>query len=159
VDTLARTLGGLTEVVARNHDAAVITGVLPVYAAFIVAGFGAYTFVLSEVGRHLRAVGLGRWRRVAQVALHGACAVGVVLGRVARLNSWEPVTQPHGTLERIVVTMSWRWAPIAVAATFVTIWTGHVLTRIVARSLGSALVAAAVALRSALDRWPDPGTA
>jgi hypothetical protein len=57
------------------------------------------------------------------------------------------------------VTMSWRWAPIAVAATFVTIWTGHVLTRIVARSLGSALVAAAVALRSALDRWPDPGTA
>lgn len=223
MDTLARTLGGLTEVVARNHlwmtwnlilaflpavlaglvlrrpgprtawwwigaglmvlflpnapyvvtdlvhlrtdvvradsDVAVITGVLPVYAAFIVAGFGAYAFVLSEVGRHLRTVGLGRWRPAAEVALHGACAVGVVLGRVARLNSWEPVTQPHGTLERIVVTLSWRWAPVAVAATFVTIWAGHALTRIVARSAGSALVTASAGLRSTLDRRPDPGTA
>jgi uncharacterized membrane protein len=87
------------------------------------------------------------------------CAIGVVLGSVARLNSWEPVTQPHGTLERIVVTLSWRWAPVAVLATFVTVWAGHALTRMVARTAGSALVAAAAGLRSTLDRRPDPGTA
>jgi uncharacterized membrane protein len=28
------------------------------------------------------------------VALHGACAIGVYLGRFARLNSWEVFTDP-----------------------------------------------------------------
>lgn len=147
------------DVIAADSDLAVVTGVLPVYAAFIAVGFAAYALVLAEVGRYLGAVGRGRWRGAVEVALHAVCAIGVVLGRVARLNSWEPVTEPHGTLERIVVTLSWRWAPVAVAATFVTIWAGHALVRSVARSLRGASVSLAAGLRSALDRRPDPGTA
>jgi uncharacterized membrane protein len=147
------------DVVAADSDLAVVTGVLPAYAAFIAAGFAAYALVLAEVGRYLGAVGLGRWRATVEVALHAACAMGVVLGRVARLNSWEPITEPHGTLGRIVVTLSWRWAPVALAATFVTTWVGHALVRGVARSVHRGSASLAAGLRSALDRRPDPGAA
>jgi uncharacterized membrane protein len=145
------------DVVLAHSDLAVITGVLPLYAAFIAAGFVAYAVVLSEAGRYLASVGLGRWRTGAELAAHAVCAVGVVLGRVARLNSWEPVTQPYGTLERIVLTLSWRWAPVAVVATFVTIWAGHALTRGVCRSAGAVLGPRLGTARSALERGPDPG--
>jgi uncharacterized membrane protein len=146
------------DVIHAGNDLAVIAGVLPVYAGFIAAGFVAYAVVLSEAGRYLASTGLVRWRPTAEVAVHAVCAVGVVLGRVARLNSWEPVTQPQGTLERIVLTLSWPWAPVAVAATFLTIWAGHALVRAVARSSAAALgTVAAPLLRSALDRRPDPG--
>lgn len=146
-----------SDVIHAGSDLAVITGVLPVYAGFIAAGFVAYALVLSEAGRYLRAAGLGGWHRAAEVAVHAVCAVGVVLGRVARLNSWEPVTQPHGTFERIVLALSWRWAPFAVAATFVTIWVCHALVRGVARSSWGAIGELAPGLRSALERRPDPG--
>ena len=127
------------DVVHADSDLAVVTGVLPAYGAFIAAGFVAYAVVIGEAGRYLEAAGLGRWGPLAELALHAVCAVGVVLGRVARLNSWEPVTQPYGTFERIVLTLSWRWAPMAVTATFVTIWAGHALTRVVGRATTAAL--------------------
>ena len=145
------------DVIQADSDLAVVSGVLPVYAGFIAAGFVAYSVVLGEAGRYLTSVGLGRWRPAGEVTVHAVCAVGVVLGRVARLNSWEPVTQPYGTLERIVLTLSWRWAPVAVVATFVTIWAGHALTRMIARSAGTALGPLVPALRSALERRPDAG--
>ena len=63
------------------------------------------------------------------IGLHGLCAIGVFLGRHARLNSWEPVVEPHDTLQRMVLTLSWRWAPAAVAATFLVTWLGHFITR------------------------------
>lgn len=145
------------DVVVARSDLAVVTGVLPLYAAFIAAGFVAYAAVLSEAGRYLGATGLGRWRTSAEVAVHAVCAVGVVLGRVARLNSWEPVTQPYGTFERVVLTLSWRWAPVAVVATFATIWLGHAVTRTIGRATWSTLAVLAPTLRSALDRRPDTG--
>lgn len=147
------------DVVSADSDLAVLTGVLPVYAAFIAAGFVAYAVVLREAGRYLASVGLARWRAPAEVAVHGVCAVGVVLGRVARLNSWEPVTEPYGTFERVVLTLSWRWAPVAVLGTFVTIWAGHWLVRAVVRSTASTAGTAVVMLRSALERRPDTGLA
>lgn len=147
------------DVLMAGSDVAVLTGVLPVYAGFIAAGLVAYAVVLREMGRHLASVGLGRWRPAVEIAVHAACAVGVVLGRVARLNSWEPVTQPYGTVERVMLTMSWRWAPVAVAATFVMICAGHWLVRAIARSAVPSIAAAALALRSALERRPDTGLA
>jgi uncharacterized membrane protein len=147
------------DVVSADSDLAVLTGVLPVYAAFIAAGLVAYAVVLREGARYLASVGLGRWRVPAEVAVHAICAVGVVLGRVARLNSWDTVTEPYGTFERVVLTLSWRWAPVAVVATFVTIGAGHWLVRAVARSTASTLGTVVVVLRSALERRPDTGIA
>ena len=96
------------DVVLARSDLAVVYGVLPVYGLFVAAGFACYALVLSEAGRHLDAQGLGRWRAPGEVAVHLVCAVGVVLGRVARLNSWEPVTEPHSTAERVFDTFTWR---------------------------------------------------
>ncbi|MFP3900267.1 MAG: DUF1361 domain-containing protein [Acidimicrobiia bacterium] len=145
------------DVIRADSDLAVVTGVLPVYAAFIAAGFVAYAVVLREVAGYLVATGLGRWRHHVELALHGLCAVGVVLGRVARLNSWEPVTSPHGTVERIVLTLTWRWAPVAVAGMFVTIWVGHALTRGVMRAAWATLAGTVPLVGSALDRRHRPG--
>jgi uncharacterized membrane protein len=145
------------DVVLAGSDLTVVAGVLPAYALFIAAGFVCYAVVISEGRRFLEDAGLAAWRPVAELAVHAVCAVGVVLGRVARLNSWEPVTEPVGTLERVVLTLSWRWAPVAVVATFVTIWAGHALTRTIARSSAAALGARVPAVRSALERRPDPG--
>ena len=69
------------------------------------------------------------------------CAVGVVLGRVARLNSWEPVTEPHTTGERVVSTLTWGAAPLAVAVLFVVIWAGHALVRGTGRAVEARLTA------------------
>lgn len=119
------------DVLLVGGDLAVLTSVLPVYAAFIGSGFLAYYLALREVGGYLDRVGLGAWRAVTIVGLHGLSAVGVYLGRHARLNSWEPVVEPTDTLQRMVLTLSWRWAPIVLAATFVVTWVGHFVTRAV----------------------------
>jgi uncharacterized membrane protein len=140
------------DVTHAGSDAAVVGGVLPVYAAFIAAGFVAYTVAVGEFGRFLAGAGLARWRPAAEIALHALCAVGILLGRMARLNSWEPVTQPHSSAERIVTTLTWQGAPLAVAVLFLATWAGYALTRGVGRSLGrlgSSLVA----------WWAPPGGA
>ncbi len=144
------------DVVLAGSDTAVVGGVLPVYAGFIAAGFVAYTVAVGEAGRYLAREGLGRWRPAAEVALHAVCAVGVVLGRIARLNSWEPVTQPHSTAERIVVTLTWRGAPAAVLVLFVCIWAGYALTRGVGRSIGRLLVPLAGLVAGLLAPPPGP---
>ncbi len=147
------------DVLLADTNMAVVYAVLPVYGAFVVAGFASYAVVLSEMRRYLAAGGLARWALPVEVVLHALCAVGVVLGRVARLNSWEPVTEPHSTAERILLTLSWRWAPVAIAATFVTIWACHALFRTVARATWSVTSDVAGGARSALERWVDPGPA
>jgi uncharacterized membrane protein len=117
------------DIVAAGSNRAEIAAVLPLYAVFIGAGYLAYYVSLGELARYLDRSGLGRWRSVATMMAHLACAVGVVLGRVARLNSWEPVTQPQGALERIVLTLSWRQAPVALVLTFAAIWLCYTITR------------------------------
>jgi len=119
------------DVVRAADDTAVVTGVVPVYATVIGLGLLAYTFSLIELGRYLDRVGLAAHRMAIELGVHLLAAVGVVLGRFARLNSWEPVTEPHGTLERVVLTLSARWAVPAVAAMFVVCWVGHAVVRAV----------------------------
>jgi uncharacterized membrane protein len=97
--------------------------------------------------------GLAGWRPLAEVGIHAVCAVGVVLGRVARLNSWEPVTDPQSTLGRVVTTLSWRWTPVVVLGTFLVIWAGHAVTRSLARSAAAASAAVGGRLWAAVEHW------
>ena len=131
------------DVLRAGSDFAVIAGVLPVYAAFIGVGLLAYVLAVDEMGRYLTRVGLGRRRGTAELATHAVCALGVVLSRVARLNSWEPVTEPHSTAERIVLTLTWRGAPLAVLLMFAAIWVSHGATRALVRSGMATVVSAA----------------
>lgn len=133
---------------SAGDDMARLTGVLPVFAAFIGLGVLAYTFSLMELGRYLDHVGLGARRLPIELGVHALAAVGVVLGRFARLNSWEPFTEPQGTLERVVLTLSARWAPVLVVGMFVLTWLSYTVTR-------TLVEAAARSVRSALT----PGTA
>ncbi len=135
------------DVLRAGSDLSVTTAVLPMYAAFIAAGFLAYVLAVGEMGRYLSRIGLAHWRGPSEVAIHALCAVGVVLGRVARLNSWEPMTEPHGTAERIVLTLSWRGAPFAVLVTFAVIWVCHGATRALVRHGIAAAGSAAATIR------------
>jgi uncharacterized membrane protein len=114
-----------------GDDGPVVTAVLPVYAVFIGSGFLAYYLSLAELGRCLDRVGWGRWRGPVMLGAHCLCAVGVFLGRWARLNSWEPVVQPRGAFERVVLLLSWSWAPVLILATFVVTAMGHFMTKAV----------------------------
>ncbi|MBL1076569.1 DUF1361 domain-containing protein [Nocardia sp. 2] len=121
----------LRDDIEANGNGPVVSTVLPVYAAFIASGFLAYYLVLAEFGRFLERVGFGAWRPVATIAVHFLCAIGVFLGRWVRLNSWEPVVQPRGTLERMVLALTWEWAPLLIAAVFTATAVGHFVTRAV----------------------------
>jgi uncharacterized membrane protein len=138
------------DVLAIHSELGVVTGILPLYGAFIAVGFGAYAFVVWEGGRYLTAAGLGRWRPAAELAVHALCAVGIVLGRVARLNSWEPVTEPHTTAWRIVDTLTWRGTPLAVVVMFVITWAGYALVMGVAGATARRATAVGSRLLSAL---------
>jgi len=135
------------DVLRAGSDLSVTTAVLPMYVAFIAAGFLAYVLAVGEMGHYLSRIGLAHWRGPSEVAIHALCAVGVVLGRVARLNSWEPMTEPHGTAERIVLTLSWRGAPFAVLVTFAVIWVCHGATRALVRHGIAAAGSAAATIR------------
>ncbi|MBF6328647.1 DUF1361 domain-containing protein [Nocardia transvalensis] len=131
-------------------DGPVVTTVLPVYAAFIGSGFLAYYLALAEVGRFLDGIGRTRWRIPATLVLHLLCAIGVFLGRWVRLNSWEPVVQPRGTFDRILLALSWSWAPAAIAVLFVVTALGHFVTKAVVE-------AAVTSFRRSLT-WLRPAT-
>lgn len=120
------------DVALAGTDAAVYAGVLPLYGAFIAIGFGCYAISLREVGTWLTRTGRAHLVGTVEVGLHALCALGVLLGRVARLNSWDTVTEPDSTVTRALDTLTWRGSPIALVALFVVIWLGHAVTRVLA---------------------------
>ncbi|MFD0856447.1 DUF1361 domain-containing protein [Actinomadura adrarensis] len=122
------------DLLLAEHDGAAVTAVLPVYAVFIGSGLLAYCLALSRLRRHLVRAGLGEWQGRVTVAAHAVCGIGVFLGRWARLNSWEPVIDPNGTLERIVLHLTWSWAPVLILGTFLATWIGHFITKAIAEA-------------------------
>lgn len=119
------------DILQANEGGPVMTAILPVYALFIGSGFLAYYLALSAALRHLARIGLGAWQGRVTIGAHALCAIGVFLGRWARLNSWEPVVDPHATLERAIVLMTWTWAPILILGTFAVTWLCHFVTKAV----------------------------
>ena len=120
------------DVALASSDAAVYAGVLPLYGAFIAIGFGSYAVSLHAMGAWMRRTGRQRAVGTVETALHAVSAVGVLLGRVARLNSWDTVTEPDGAVTRTLDTLTWRGSPIVLLALFFVIWLGHAITRALA---------------------------
>ena len=89
------------------------------YAFFITAGLGLYGGCVYLLRRRLEADGWERWRWPAELALHGLCSVGIFLGRVLRLNSWDLVTRPRSVLQYLGVPKPGTVALIA--CTFVVL--------------------------------------
>lgn len=127
------------DVARAPSDGVVVFGVLPIYAAFVAVGFGCFLVCLELIVRELQSVrsGLPRW--AIELVTCGVCAVGIALGRLARLNSWDTVQNPRWAAEATFNTLTWRGAPFAIGAIFVAV----VLTTFALRAVLAALVAAA----------------
>src|SRR5205823_7721658 len=81
------------------HAAALVTE----YAVFMGVGLSLYGGCLFLLRRRLQVDGLERWRWPAELALHALCSIGIFVGRVLRLNSWDLVTRPHAVLQYVGV--------------------------------------------------------
>lgn len=101
--------------------AVVVVGLLPLFAVFIGVGYLSYLACLELIVREVRSVRASSPRWVIELPVHVLCSVGIVLGRIPRLNSWDAVTTPRWTAEQIFDTLTWRGSPVAVAAVFVAV--------------------------------------
>lgn len=110
-------------------DAPVWTTVVPVYAVLVTSGFVAYTLALGMAGGYLERIGHASWRLPLRIVTHALVAVGIFLGRWPRLNSWEPFTDPSGTLRRIGDALAWSEAPRLILTLFAITALGHLLTQ------------------------------
>jgi uncharacterized membrane protein len=88
---------------ATENSGIVTAAVLTQYAAFAAVGFGAYAFSILRLGAYLRAAG-ARAGTVAgvELGLHVMAAVGIVLGRVFRFNSWDLLARPQEVLDVLI---------------------------------------------------------
>lgn len=125
----------LTDVLHLRHELIALDGnhwleaaMVGQYLCLFAAGFLAYVFSLVRLERWLATRGWSR-RAVftADLALHGLCAVGIVLGRVFRFNSWDLVTNPGGLLDVLVIPKP--QTVIALLALFALLAGGVAITR------------------------------
>lgn len=87
-------------------DAAILVGVLPLFTGLIGGGVLSYVLTLRLLRRVLRERGWSLRARVAtEAAVDVACAVGVALGRIPRLNSWD-IVHPDSLLHGLSVVGS-----------------------------------------------------
>ena len=135
----------LTDIIHLRGDALAIrqthahTSLLYVeYAVFVIVGVGCYVGALELLRRFLTAHG---WSVVAaatvELVLHGLCAVGVLLGRVARFNSWDLGTRPGQILDHAVARLDRPMSWVLLLVTFAIL----VVTTFVARLIGWGFVA------------------
>ncbi|HEY9752020.1 MAG TPA: DUF1361 domain-containing protein, partial [Coleofasciculaceae cyanobacterium] len=80
--------------------------ILPTYLLFVLVGFEAYVVCLINLGRFLQQKGLSHWTTAIELLLHGLCAIGVYLGRIERLNSWDLVVRPIQVFQKAIASIT-----------------------------------------------------
>lgn len=126
----------LTDLIHLRRDAAwaesdgvLVFGVLPLYAAFVLAGMSSYLFCMELIVREVHSVRPRVARGLIEFPVHALCSLGIVLGRIARLNTWDTITQPRGTVESVFATLTWRGAPFAFMVIFVAVVLSYTVLR------------------------------
>ena len=99
----------LTDVVHLAQDfqrfkrpSVLVGAIIPLYCAYFLAGLACYSVALTRLRRYLIAAGQTRMALPAEVALHLLVAVGIFLGRVGRLNSWDILARPAAVIVALV---------------------------------------------------------
>lgn len=110
----------MTDVVHLSSNVGAVSGsygmmsaVLLQYGLFVAIGLAAYAGSLELLSRFLVRRGWQVHGIIAvQLVLHGVCAVGVLLGRFARFNSWDIGLQPDAVVHHLRVRLdnvdSWK---------------------------------------------------
>jgi uncharacterized membrane protein len=119
----------LDDVRSGASDSQVLAVYLPLYTLLIVIGFGAYVWSLDLVWGFLHRAGVRvRYAMTVELGLHLLAAVGIYLGRVLRINSWDVIAAPGTFVDQMDVFL--RRFPVAfVAAMFMTLVGGTMFVR------------------------------
>jgi uncharacterized membrane protein len=117
-----------------RSDLQVLGELVPLYLLFFAAGFVFYVLALDRLWRYVRTVRpQWRWWPI-ELGLQALCAVGVYLGRVVRLNSWQVFTRPR----TVLASADWIAGPfpiVLILCTFVALVVGTMVTRAVVYSV------------------------
>jgi uncharacterized membrane protein len=113
-------------------DAVVIFGILPMFTALFAIGFFAYVDSLRRLCAFFAARGMRRtW--LLPFAVHAASAVGIYVGRVHRLNSWDAWSRPDVVVDRVAYGFGSPAAIAGMALTFGVLALGYVTVTSVRR--------------------------
>jgi uncharacterized membrane protein len=97
----------LTDVIHLSGQAHKLTSRLSLvlliaeYTVLMGVGLASYGGCLFVLRRRLAFDGLGQWRWPTELGLHVLCSIGIFLGRVLRLNSWDLVVSPGSVLRYV----------------------------------------------------------
>jgi uncharacterized membrane protein len=101
------------------------------YGLFFLVGVESYVASIVLLTRWLEGRGRSRATVPAELGIHALCAVGVYLGRVVRLNSWDIVLRPARFIDSLADLATAR-AIALTALTFAVVsavyWTGKYVT-------------------------------
>ena len=104
------------DVRAVQSDAVLSFAVLPQYGLFMLAGFLCYVASLILLEGYV-GTRQARWMRPA---IHGLSAIGIYLGRVVRLNSWDVFVRPVAVGRAVADTFTLRGV-LVLGLTFCTL--------------------------------------
>jgi uncharacterized membrane protein len=91
------------------------------FGVYILVCFQAYVWSVMSFVAYLQRRGL-RWRSVAvELPINALCAIGIYLGRIQRLNSWNVVTAPRRVLHQTVHGLVHPEPAQSIVAAFVVI--------------------------------------
>lgn len=96
----------------------IILVLLPLHTLAIATGFEAYVLCLLNQESYLRRQGAGSWVPLAELIIHGLCAIGIYLGRFLRFNSWDFLTNPVNLLGATLNDLTGRFPLVVMLMTF-----------------------------------------
>jgi uncharacterized membrane protein len=110
---------------------------LPIYMIFVLFGLTCYSFTVDRLLYALR-MRLGKgWGWLGIFGIPLLSSLGIYLGRVARYNSWDVLTDPQG-----IIQSSWSSLDkMKIAKVLIGMWIGLILIHQIYRTLHDGIVA------------------